>query len=56
MAARQAEIDELEVKNRQILQERRNALDQLMSDVVELRRTGVISRQDSRSSNTRLAE
>lgn len=49
LAARQAELDEREKENRQILQERRAILDQLMSDVVELRRGGNVSRQDSRT-------
>lgn len=46
----------MEAKNRRILQDRRNALDQLMAEVVELRRTGAISRQESRSSGTRVGE
>uniref|UniRef100_A0A915CAJ2 Septin n=1 Tax=Parascaris univalens TaxID=6257 RepID=A0A915CAJ2_PARUN len=56
LAARQAEIDDLEAKNRRVLQDRRNALDQLMAEVVELRRSGAISRQESRSSGTRVGE
>uniref|UniRef100_A0A0R3S5V0 Septin n=1 Tax=Elaeophora elaphi TaxID=1147741 RepID=A0A0R3S5V0_9BILA len=51
LVARQSELDEKEKENRRILQERRLTLEQLMSEVVELRRsTGTVSRQDSRSS------
>ncbi|VDM40994.1 unnamed protein product [Toxocara canis] len=56
LSARQAEIDEVEAKNRRVLQEKRNVLEQLMGEVVELRRTGAISRQESRSSGSRMGE
>ncbi|VDM13604.1 unnamed protein product [Wuchereria bancrofti] len=46
-----SELDEKEKENRRILQERHLTLEQLMGEVVELRRnTGTVSRQDSRSS------
>lgn len=54
LAARQAELDNMEKENHALLQKRRAALDQLMSEVVELRRNGGISRQDSRASSTRI--
>ncbi|VDN94433.1 unnamed protein product [Brugia pahangi] len=51
LVARQSELDEKEKENRRILQERHLTLEQLMGEVVELRRsTGTVSRQDSRSS------
>ncbi|VDM96176.1 unnamed protein product [Thelazia callipaeda] len=51
LALRQAELDDKEKENHRVLLERRRALEQLMSDVVELRRsTGTVSRQDSRCS------
>ncbi|CAG9530346.1 unnamed protein product [Cercopithifilaria johnstoni] len=51
LVARQSELDEKEKENRRILQERRLNLEQLMGEVVELRRNnGTVSRQDSRSS------
>lgn len=50
LAARQTELNEREKENNALIHERRHMFEQLMSEVVELRRTGGISRQDSRAS------